>query len=80
MGTSWTIVAEADDADTWDVDELASQNALAERRAWSVTPATLMKASNWAAEDFRFKPEDTELNPEDAQADNDDWTVEPGPS
>lgn len=84
MATSWTVQAEADDSDTWTVDDLSSLDSSAERAAWSMSTALSPNATtssgflswaNWAIEELAVNPEDMDLEVEEIQAGDEKWTV-----
>jgi hypothetical protein len=91
VATDWTIVGDGPEEgfSEWTVDDLSSLDSKTERQAWSVKPTALgisAKAEadsaattwgNWAAEDFRFDPEEVDVNPELTQGDSNEWTISP---
>ncbi|MDY6959048.1 MAG: hypothetical protein SVK08_07795 [Halobacteriota archaeon] len=91
MATSWTIIAGNDPEEgisEWTVDDLSSLDSKPERQAWCITPSALGVSANaaiensvltWgnnAAEDFKFLPEEVEVEPELTQG-GDNWTILP---
>lgn len=94
MGTDWAVVDDNPEEgfSEWTVDDLSSLNFDSERQAWSVAPTALAISGNaavgaqaptwgvWAAEEFRFTPEEVNITPEQAQADTEGWTVLDEPS
>ena len=94
MATDWVVVEGADPEEgfsEWTVDDLASLDSKAERRAWKFTPTALGVSANaaadsaaptwgnWAAEDFDFLPDEVNVIPELTQGDDDEWQIQPEP-